>query len=172
VPLTDGPTHRQRSVRLPDPSLPAQNQGMEFFPVVDTQRAMRRFRADPVPDDVLRRILSAATRAPSARGAEPWFFIVIRDAETRSAVGRLYQGAWEAGSQFTTTTDADRDVKTRPHYQPMMHAAAELARRFGEVPISSSPRVRSASAPPSPHCSAPLRWSSKRCWVFQPRSRS
>jgi len=107
----------------------------DFFTVVDTQRALRRFRSDPVPDDVLRRVLDAATRAPSARGAEPWFFVVVRDARTRAAIGERYRTAWDAGAQFTAATDADRDVRERPHYARMMRAAGDLAARFADAPV-------------------------------------
>ena len=70
---------------------------MEFFAVVDTQRALRRFRPDPVGVHELRRILDAATRAPSARGAEPWVFVVVRDAGLRAEIGRHYAAAWDGG---------------------------------------------------------------------------
>jgi nitroreductase len=106
-----------------------------FFTVVDTQRALRRFRPDPVPDAALHRVLAAATRAPSARGAEPWAFVVVRDAATRAAIGERYLVAWKAGEEFTAATDADRDVRDRPHYARMMRAAGELAARFAAAPV-------------------------------------
>ena len=106
----------------------------DFFTVVDTQRALRRFRPDPVPDDVLRRVIAAATRAPSARGAEPWGFVVVRDAATRAAIGEQYLIAWTAGEEFTAATDADRDVRGGTHYDRMMRAARELATNFAAAP--------------------------------------
>jgi nitroreductase len=108
---------------------------MDFFEVVDTQRAIRRFRAEPVDDEVLARVLSAATRAPSARGAEPWGFVVVRDAGRRATIGSLYGQAWEAADAFTRATDADRDVRDRPHYTRMMTAAARLATTLAEAPV-------------------------------------
>jgi nitroreductase len=108
---------------------------MDFFTVVDTQRALRRFRPDPVPDALLRRVLAAATRAPSARGAEPWFFVVVRDERTRATIGERYLAAWEAGERFTESTDADRDVRERPHYARMMRAARDLATHFAAAPV-------------------------------------
>ena len=42
---------------------------MDVFEVMSTARAIRRYRADPVPDDVLRRCLEAATCAPSGGSA-------------------------------------------------------------------------------------------------------
>jgi len=43
----------------------------DLFDAMRTQRAVRRFLPDPVPDDVLVQILDAATRAPGARNAQP-----------------------------------------------------------------------------------------------------
>lgn len=108
---------------------------MDFFEVVSTQRAIRRFRPDPVPDALLHRVLEAATRAPSARGAEPWAFVVVRDAARRAEIARLYRAAWDAGEAFTAATDADRDVKESPHYARMIRGAAALARTLADVPV-------------------------------------
>jgi len=113
----------------------AEPPALDFFTVVDTQRALRRFRPDPVPDDAIRRVLATATRAPSARGAEPWFFVVVRDAATRAAIADHYRRAWETGERFTAATDADRDVRERPHYARMMRAARELAMDLAAVPV-------------------------------------
>lgn len=108
---------------------------MDFFEVVDTQRAIRRFRGEPVEDELLARVLSAATRAPSARGAEPWGFVVVRDAGRRAAIASLYRQAWEAADAFTRATDADRDVRDRPHYTRMMAAAGRLATTLADAPV-------------------------------------
>ena len=108
---------------------------MDFFDVVGTQRAIRRFRPDPVPDALVHRVLAAATCAPSARGAEPWAFVVVRDPARRAEIARLYLAAWEAAGTFTEATDADRDVKEAPHYARMMRGADALARTLGTVPV-------------------------------------
>lgn len=107
----------------------------DFFTVVDTQRAIRRFTAQPVPDAVIHRILLAATRAPSARGAEPWGFVVVRDADLRGKIGELYATAWKAADEWTTATDADRDLREQPHYERMMRAVRELAGHLAEAPV-------------------------------------
>src|SRR5947209_18882456 len=108
---------------------------MDFFSVVDTQRALRRFLPDPVPDDVLHQILAAATRAPSARGAEPWPFCVVRDPACRSVIGEHYRRAWESGLAASVAGDADRDLKGRTHYARMMRAAGDLAHHLSEAPV-------------------------------------
>lgn len=59
--------------------------------VIAERRDVRRFRPDQVPDDVLRRVLEAAHRAPSVGLMQPWRLIVIREDTTRIAVRRLAQ---------------------------------------------------------------------------------
>ena len=108
---------------------------MDFFEVVETQRALRRFRPEPITNAVLNRILDAATRAPSARGAEPWVFIVVRDRTLREEIGRRYREAWEVGQRYAHDTDADRDVRDQPHYARMMRAAGELAATLHQAPV-------------------------------------
>lgn len=51
------------------------------------------FLPDPVPDDVLGRILDAAHHAPSVGFMQPWDFIVIRDGAVRKAVYRNFECA-------------------------------------------------------------------------------
>jgi 5,6-dimethylbenzimidazole synthase len=45
-----------------------------------------QFKPDPIPEDVLRRILDAAHHAPSVGFMQPWNFIIIRDKETKRRV--------------------------------------------------------------------------------------
>jgi len=51
------------------------------------------FAAEPLPDDVLARILSAAHHAPSVGFMQPWEFIVITDPAIRAAVKRRFDDA-------------------------------------------------------------------------------
>jgi nitroreductase len=71
----------------------------EFFDVVHGQRAYRSLRPDPVPDELITRILEAATHAPSAENHQPWEFVVVRDQATREAIGRVTQGLWESAGR-------------------------------------------------------------------------
>jgi len=72
--------------------------GREFFEVVLSQRACRRFSDEPVGDELVTRCLTAATHAPSAENLQPWVFVVVRDPDLRAAVGDLTRRVWrEAG---------------------------------------------------------------------------
>lgn len=56
---------------------------MDFYEVIRTRRSIRSYKPDPIPDDVLMRVLDAARIAPSGRNLQPWKFIVVRDAELK-----------------------------------------------------------------------------------------
>jgi len=71
----------------------------DFFDVVLRQRACRAFRPDDVSDDVVERLLEAATHAPSAENRQPWVFVVVRDPGRRAAIGALNRRAWEGGGR-------------------------------------------------------------------------
>lgn len=61
-----------------------------LYRVIDSRRDVRAFRRDPVPDEVLARILEAAHHAPSVGFMQPWNFIVIRDPATRLRVKNIF----------------------------------------------------------------------------------
>jgi len=67
---------------------------MDFREVIRARRSVRKFRPDPVSDEVLGRCLEAARLAPSWRNGQPWRFVVVRDRET---IGRLVRAGWLGG---------------------------------------------------------------------------
>ena len=76
----------------------------DFFTVVHGQRACREFRDAPVPDELIARVLDAATFAPSAENRQPWEFVVVRDPEQRGRIGDLMKRAWEAHARDHSVT--------------------------------------------------------------------
>ena len=50
-----------------------------------TQRAIRRFKPDPIPDDVLDDIMQATIRAPNGGNNQQWHFILVKDAGMRAS---------------------------------------------------------------------------------------
>ena len=69
------------------------------FDVINSQRACRAFGDDDVDDSVVRRLLEAATHAPSAENSQPWVFVVVRDGQTRKSIGDLNERAWSGGGR-------------------------------------------------------------------------
>ena len=63
--------------------------GMELYDVMRSTSAMREFTDDPLPDEVLERILDNARFAPSGGNRQGVRVIVVRDGRTRSALADL-----------------------------------------------------------------------------------
>ena len=63
---------------------------MDVYEAIFSRRDVRHFRAEPLDDAVLRRILDAAHHAGSVGFMQPWNFIVIRDPDTRSSVKAIF----------------------------------------------------------------------------------
>lgn len=61
------------------------------------QRAIRLFTDEPVDDALIERALRAATHAPSGGNSQPWRFVVVREGETKAALGRIFD---ELGRQL------------------------------------------------------------------------
>jgi len=57
---------------------------MDLFDAIAGRKSIRRFRDQPVPDEVIRKILDAGRLAPSANNTQPWSFLVIKDRGTLS----------------------------------------------------------------------------------------
>ena len=62
---------------------------IDLYEAMRTLRAVRRLRPDPIPDDVLRRVLEAATFAPTGGNRQAWRVIVVKDPMRKQRVGEL-----------------------------------------------------------------------------------
>ena len=62
---------------------------LEVYDCLRSRLTVRSFKADPVPDAVVTKIVQAAWWAPSSRNQQPWHFIVIRDAGTLKRMGEI-----------------------------------------------------------------------------------
>jgi nitroreductase len=61
---------------------------MSVLDTIRKRRSVRKYKGDPVPEDVLARVLEAARLAPSAKNIQPWKFIVVRDRATKRKLAK------------------------------------------------------------------------------------
>lgn len=104
----------------------------DLWEVMRTASAIRRYRAEPVGDEVLERCLLAASWAPSGANQQPWRFVVLRSAEARAVVSAGATRTWQALTDFYDLSMPDAhavDPKSRA-----LRAMAEHTRVGGEAP--------------------------------------
>jgi nitroreductase len=105
---------------------------MPLGEAIFTQRSIRRLRPEPIPDEDLRLIVTAATKAPNGSNSQPARFLVLTDRALIKDFGALYREAWWAKRR-----DAGRPRTTReaiPADDRNSRAAAKLADEIGDAP--------------------------------------
>jgi len=86
----------------------------DILEVIKTRKSIRRYKPDPIPDEILDKILEAARWAPTGENYQPWRFIVIKNPETKNKIGNLAKLG--SGSRMTA-----------------WHCLGEMQRRFEEI---------------------------------------
>ncbi len=106
-----------------------------LYEAMSTLRAVRRLRPDPVPEEVLRRVLQAAAWAPTGGNAQPWRVVVVQEAAAKARLGELYRMAWRAYAVEHRKLLARAPEAVREAAERMLRAGDHLAEHFGEVPV-------------------------------------
>lgn len=100
---------------------------MPLGEAIFTQRAIRRFRPDPIATADLRLLVEAAVRAPNGGNLQVARFLVVTDSSLIRQFGPLYREAWWAKRR-------DEGFLEHADLPSRFHPAARLADRLGEVP--------------------------------------
>jgi nitroreductase len=105
-----------------------------LFEVMYSSRAMRRLKADPVPEELLLRLIDAANQAPSGSNLQNGRWLIVRDPERKRRIADLNRAAVEAyvGPQSARPAalphqDAERRARQR-------NAVLWQAQHLHEVP--------------------------------------
>ncbi len=61
---------------------------MSFLDIIFNRASVRRYTSEPVSEEVLRNILEAGRRAPSAMNAQPWHFIVVTEQNLKEQLSK------------------------------------------------------------------------------------
>src|SRR5204863_627851 len=123
--------------------------GTDLFDVMQTMRAMRRLKPDPVPDELIRKILQAGVCAPNGGNTQRWRFLVIKDRKIKQAVQVWYKRAFDevVGPRYLKSNPPPG--VTREQYN-RQHAAVEyLTDHFHEAPVWIVPCLEEGAAAPT-----------------------
>jgi nitroreductase len=101
---------------------------MDFREVIETTGTCRFYRPDPVPDDVLRRVLDGTRYAPTGGNRQGVRFVAVRDATKRRRLQELYLPVWE---QYAARATA-RPGAPLPR---LVANADHFARHLAEIPV-------------------------------------
>ena len=127
-----------------------------LFATIHSMRAMRRLKPDPVPDEMIRKLLEAGTCAPSGQNLQLWSFLVVTDAEGKRFFGERYD-YWmrnRFASQLERRTEPSKEgrlIDAALHLSEHLHEAPLLLFCCGtrDWPFVVPPEARVGLAPPS-----------------------
>jgi nitroreductase len=109
--------------------------GIDLFDAMRTQRTLRRLRPDPIPDDLLQKVLTAATWAPSGGNRQPWRFVAVSDPALKKNLRDLY------APHFAALMDSHKDATAKlpdresARVEKMRNSGFHLADHMHEAPV-------------------------------------
>ncbi len=106
----------------------------ELYDVMSTLRAVRKLRPDPIPDDVLERVLQAACWAPTGGNAQPWRVVVVTDADGKRALQEIYGPEWERYSAGFMSLMANLPADELAKWERVKAAGDHLADNLQHAP--------------------------------------
>lgn len=129
---------------------------LPFFDLVGNVRAMRRLKPDPVPLELIRRVLRAGVQAPSGQNTQPWVFVLLTERESKRWFAERYSGAIRGRSgrstpNFDGRTSASRQLRAVYYQLEHMHETPYILLVCGkrDWPFRVPEAERVGLAPPS-----------------------
>lgn len=127
-----------------------------LFEAMHTMRAMRRLKPDPVPSELIHKILDAGIRAPSGQNTQRWAFLVVTEPDGKRFFGERYDH-WmrdrfgDALKDVDYATPMGRTIAAAMHLSEHMHEVPVLLMVCGkrDWPFSVPAERRVGKAPPS-----------------------
>lgn len=110
----------------------------DLYSVMRCAPSTRRFTDQPVPREMVERVLENARFAPSGGNRQGWRVIVIADAGTRKQLAELYRPHWNAYMEATggrAALDAGEASGLPSGRLRMLAAADQFAHNFDQAPV-------------------------------------
>jgi nitroreductase len=114
-----------------------------LFEAMYSAGAIRRFRADPVPDEIMTKVLDAAIRAPSGSNAQSWLFIVVKDADKRRQLGAIYKKSFDLISKVYSGVPRPQHMDDKK-YERFMASVVHLFEHMGDTPVLLLPCLKAS----------------------------
>lgn len=108
---------------------------MSFTDVISTTRSIRKIKPDPVPADILERVLQAAVWAPSGGNRQPWRMVVVRDQEVKRKLRDLYVDEWAAYVEFNMNNVSTASKEVQDRTAAALAPGTALADTLDQVPV-------------------------------------
>ena len=107
---------------------------MGIFDVIYNCRAMRRIKPDPVPEELLLKLIDAANQAPSGSNAQNGRWLVVRDRAVKEKLGELNMRVFQAYTSPVSGRPNELPHQSADKRARMLDAVRWQAEHFAEIP--------------------------------------
>jgi nitroreductase len=118
-----------------------------LFEAMYTARSLRHFKADPVPDALIEKIIDAAIRASTGGNTQHWNFIVVRDAAKRRELGELYRKASDYAEKIYSNRPVPAHLTVEQNQQFVANSGY-LWDHMADAPVILVPCLLKRDPPP------------------------
>ena len=118
----------------------------DLWEALYTQRAIRYFKPDAVPQDLIWKVIEAATRAPSGSNTQPWGFVIVQDAAARKRIADRLRDGFMGNPQMKAYVESglnsgDRTLKL------MMGGVTNIIEHLDSAPVFIFPCLKDVASP-------------------------
>lgn len=113
---------------------------MDVYEALYTTRAMRRVKPDPIPEEVQKKIIDAAVRAPSGGNMQGWRFILVDSEDIKAKLGPVYRDCmnqvWNnVYKDRLESATANPELPESISFDKMYRSASYMADNFENYPL-------------------------------------
>jgi nitroreductase len=118
----------------------------DLWDAIYTQRAIRYFKPEPVPEDLIFKVIEAGTMAPSGTNLQPWGFVVIRDDATRKAIADNIRERFLGNEQMKGFIESGKSSADRTQ-RLMMSGVSNIVTNLDSAPVFIVPCLHNVASP-------------------------
>ncbi len=107
----------------------------DVFEIMTSTRSMRRLKPDPVPDELIAKIIHAGAGAANGGNTQKWRFLVVKDPAIKKAVQVWYKKAFDEVVGPRYASSAPPPGITGDKYKRQHGAVEYLTDHYHEAPV-------------------------------------
>ena len=101
---------------------------LNLLDAIYNQRAIRYFKVQEIPDEIIHKLIEIATKAPSGGNSQPWRFLVVKNQDIKNEIAGLYLKSWDLA--YGIDSKGKRNLEQR-----VMTSASYLAENIATAPV-------------------------------------
>ena len=118
----------------------------DLWEALSTQRAIRYYKPDPVPQELIWKVIEAGTRAPSGSNMQPWGFVVVQDAANRKRIADQLRTQFGSNPTMKAYVEQGKNSGDKTA-RLMMTGVSNIVDQLDSAPVFIIPCLHNVASP-------------------------